>query len=142
MKTKRALVLSSGGSRGALQVGAVRALYEMGYAPDLMTGTSIGSANAAFLAVNGFNQSAIEKLQQVWETTAHKDLMPTNLGWQILRAFFKRTKGFSQEQIRAFAVSNGITPDLHFRDLTEVKFYPVASDLDKAETCLVEYPAP
>lgn len=130
MKMKRALVLGSGGARGALQVGAIRALYEMGYSPQLMTGSSIGAANAAYLAVNGFNQSGIEKLQQVWEMTIDKDLLPTNLWWHFMRAFFQKTKGFSQEQIRAFAIANGITPDLRFRDLTGVKLYPVASDLN------------
>ncbi|MHC1781163.1 MAG: patatin-like phospholipase family protein [Anaerolineaceae bacterium] len=129
MKTKRALVLSSGGSRGALQVGAIRALFEMGYSPDLITGASIGAANAAFLAVNGFNKSGIEKLQSVWETTIDKDLLPTDLWWQIIRAFLKRTRGFSLELIQAFAIANGLTPDLCFRDLDEIKLYLVASDL-------------
>ena len=128
--TKRALVLGSGGSRGALQVGAIRALYEMGFTPDLITGASIGAANASFLAVNGFNQAGIDKLQHVWETTIDRNLMPTNLWWQFMRAFFKRTKGFSQEQIRAFAVANGVTPDLRFRDLPDMELYPVASDLN------------
>lgn len=129
MKTKRALVLSSGGSRGALQVGAIRALYEMGYSPDLITGASIGAANATFLAVNGFNQSGIDKLKRVWESTVDKDLLPTNLWWQIMRAFLKKTRGFSIEQIRAFAIANGVRPDLRFRDLKEIELYLVASDL-------------
>jgi NTE family protein len=130
MNTKHALVLGSGGSRGALQAGAIKALYEMGYSPELITGASIGAANAAFLAVHGFNQSGIEKLLQVWETTIDKDLMPTNLWWQITRAFLRRSKSFSQEQIRMFAIRNGLTPELRFGDLGSVKCYPVASDLD------------
>jgi NTE family protein len=130
MNTKRALVFGSGGSRGALQVGAIRALYETGYSPDIMTGASIGAANAAFLSVHGFNHAGIEKLQQVWESTIDRDLLPTDLWRQVMRAFFKRSKGFSQEQIRAFAIANGLTPDLRFRDLIGVKFYPVAADLN------------
>jgi NTE family protein len=130
MDTKRALVFGSGGSRGALQAGAVRALYETGYSPDIMTGASIGAANAAFLSVHGFNRAGIEKLCQVWESTIDRDLLPTDLWRQVMRAFFRRSKGFSQEQIRAFAIANGLTPDLRFRDLVGVKFYPVAADLN------------
>lgn len=40
-------VLSGGGSRGPLQVGAMRALLEAGIVPDLLVGTSIGAVNVA-----------------------------------------------------------------------------------------------
>ena len=48
-----AFVLGGGGARGALQVGAFRALFEAGYQPDLLVGTSIGAVNAAGLAIVG-----------------------------------------------------------------------------------------
>ncbi len=48
---RTALVLGGGGSRGALQVGALRALYEAGIKLDILVGTSIGAANATALAV-------------------------------------------------------------------------------------------
>ena len=127
---KRALVLGSGGSRGAMQVGAIRALFEMGFSPEIITGASIGAANASFLAVNGFTQHGMDQLQQVWETTIEKDLMPTNLWWQFMRRIITRSKGFSQEKIRAFAIENGISPELCFRDLRNIELYPVASDLN------------
>ena len=38
-----AFVLSGGGARGALQVGALRALAEAGVQPDLLVGTSAGA---------------------------------------------------------------------------------------------------
>jgi predicted patatin/cPLA2 family phospholipase len=44
-----AFVLGGGGVRGALQVGALRALFEANYQPDLLVGISIGAANAAGL---------------------------------------------------------------------------------------------
>ncbi len=53
MKRKKlAFVLSGGGARGALQVGALRALLEAGIKPDMLVGTSIGAANAALFALN------------------------------------------------------------------------------------------
>src|SRR5262249_26347136 len=45
-----AFVLSGGGARGALQVGALRALLEAGIRPDVIVGTSIGAWNGALLA--------------------------------------------------------------------------------------------
>ncbi len=132
MKKKRAFVLGGGGSRGAMQVGALRALLEAGYLPDLVTGASIGAANGAFLAVHGYNPQGLQKLEQVWRSTVDQDLLPTNLWWQTMRAFFHRSRaqGFSQERIRQFAISNGLTPELRFKDLIDVKLYPVAADLN------------
>ncbi len=130
MKKKLAFVLGGGGSRGAMQVGALRALLEAGYLPDLITGTSIGAANGAFLTVHGYNPQGMQKLEQVWRSTVNQDLLPTNLWWQTMRAFFRRSKGFSQERIRQFAISNGLTPDLRFKDLIDVKLFPVAADLN------------
>jgi NTE family protein len=45
-------VLGGGGSLGAVQVGMLQALGEHGIAPDLVTGTSIGSINGAVLALD------------------------------------------------------------------------------------------
>lgn len=145
MKKKLAFVLGGGGSRGAMQVGALRALLEAGYFPDLVTGASIGAANGAFLAVHGYNPQGLQKLEQVWRSTVNKDLLPTNLWWQTMRAFFHRprlhgngvfsngsfsTRGFSQDRIRQFAIANGLTPELRFKHLIEVKLFPVAADLN------------
>jgi NTE family protein len=130
MKKKLAFVLGGGGSRGALQAGALRSLFEAGYHPDLVTGTSIGAANGGFLAVHGYSLHGIQKLERLWASTVNQDLMPTNLWWQTMRAFFKRSRGFSEQRVREFAISNGLTPDLRFRDLQDVMFYPVAADLN------------
>jgi predicted acylesterase/phospholipase RssA len=43
-------VLGGGGSRGALQVGVLHALAEVGFAPDICVGTSSGALNAAMVA--------------------------------------------------------------------------------------------
>lgn len=47
-----AFVLSGGGSRGALQVGALQVLLEAGVRPDLLVGASAGVVNAAYLAAD------------------------------------------------------------------------------------------
>ena len=47
-----AFVLSGGGNRGALEAGALLALFERGIQPDILVGTSAGAMNAAFIAIN------------------------------------------------------------------------------------------
>ena len=46
----RALVLAGGGARGSYQVGVWRALTELGWRPQIITGTSVGSLNGAMFA--------------------------------------------------------------------------------------------
>lgn len=129
-KKQLAFVLGGGGSRGALQVGALRALLEAGYHPDLVTGTSIGAANGAFLAVNGYTLPGIAKLEKTWQNTVNKDLMPANMWWQTMQILFRKPNGQLVNKIREFAIENGITPDLRFSDLETPFLYPVAADLN------------
>src|SRR5258708_5042210 len=60
-----AFVLSGGGARGALQVGALRALLEHGERPDVIVGTSIGAWNGAVLARNP-TLTGVEELADIW----------------------------------------------------------------------------
>lgn len=60
-----AVVLSGGGSLGAVQVGALRALFEAGVRPDLFVGCSVGALNAAFLAVDP-TLDRLTELERVW----------------------------------------------------------------------------
>lgn len=60
-----AFVLSGGGARGALQVGALRALLEHGERPDLIIGTSVGAWNGAWLAM-GPTLERIATMARVW----------------------------------------------------------------------------
>ncbi|MCW2842153.1 MAG: Patatin [Nocardioides sp.] len=53
MATARTIfVLSGGGSRGAGQVGMLRALHHAGVAPDVLVGASVGAVNACFVAAH------------------------------------------------------------------------------------------
>jgi NTE family protein len=127
-----AFVLSGGGSRGAMQVGALNALLKGGYKPDIITGTSIGAANAAFLAVHGYNDQGLQKMEQAWKETIYQNLLPTNFWWLIVRSFFRHPWGYSQQKIRDFAIANGITPELQFKDIRDIRLFLVASDLNSA----------
>lgn len=129
MKKKLAFVLAGGASRGALQAGALRALFESGYRPDLIVGTSIGAANGSFLAVHGFNEPGLQKMEEFWRSVASQSPMPANLWWEAMRVFLHRSHGASMERIREIAISFGLTPDLRFKDLRYTPYYTVAADL-------------
>ena len=49
--TVRGLVLAGGGAKGSYQVGVYQALMELGWLPDVITGASVGSLNAALFVM-------------------------------------------------------------------------------------------
>ncbi|MGZ3675350.1 MAG: patatin-like phospholipase family protein [Ktedonobacterales bacterium] len=69
-----AFVLSGGGARGALQVGALRALLEHGERPDVIVGTSIGAWNGAVLARNP-TLTGVEELADIWHSVRSSRVM-------------------------------------------------------------------
>jgi NTE family protein len=68
-----AFVFSGGGPLGALQVGALQALFEHGIRPDLAVGTSVGALNATFIAFNPTTGGA-ENLTRIWRNLEESDL--------------------------------------------------------------------
>src|SRR4029450_10262226 len=60
------LVLQGGGALGAYQAGVYEALSEAGFAPDWVTGVSIGAINAALIAGNP-PAKRIERLREFWD---------------------------------------------------------------------------
>lgn len=65
---KRALVLSGGGSRGAYQVGALKALAEDGRSWDSVHGVSVGALNAGWIAMHKkhLHGVCISTLYSIW----------------------------------------------------------------------------
>jgi len=133
MERPLAFVLGGGGARGALQVGAIKALLEAGVQPDILVGTSIGAVNAAFLALHGVSLLGVEQLVQAWEDSARADLLPSNYLWLTVRALFGRPVEAPVHRMREFFLAHGITPELKFADLPDVRLVIVAADLNKGE---------
>lgn len=136
MDKKLAFVLSGGGSRGALQVGAMVALLENGHQPDLLVGTSIGSVNAAFLALNGFSKPSLDMLADIWREVSKIDLLPMNYLWLAWRAMFRRSSSDPASRIKDFILTHGISPDLCFADLPYPQLILVSSDLNTGQPVL------
>jgi NTE family protein len=123
-------VFSGGGARGALQVGAMRALTEAGILPDHMVGVSIGAANAAYLAINGVSLQSIDRLADLWIAGTRHDPLPTNPFRIALSALIHSSDDQFYERLRESFISFGLNPALSFKDLTDIQLTIVASDLN------------
>lgn len=128
---KLAFVLSGGGARGALQVGALRALLEAGIEPAMMVGTSIGAVNSTFLAIHGYTTAGLEALEEAWRDAAAAELLPANYLRLTARMLFRRGgKSPFVDDMRAFYIEHGLSPDLRYGDLKGIPFFVVAADLN------------
>ena len=136
MKKPLAFVLGGGGARGALQVGALRALLEAGYQPDLLVGTSAGGINATFMAMRGVTLQNIPELAQAWHEAAAAELFPKNYLWLTVRALFRRPDVHTKHRLRDFFVSHGVNPELRFGEIQGIRLILVAADLNASQPAL------
>ena len=67
---RKALVLAGGGARGSYQVGVWRALTELGWNPQIITGTSVGSLNGSMFALDLY-----ETARDMWTSIRSQDVM-------------------------------------------------------------------
>jgi len=127
-----AFALGGGGARGALQVGALRALLEASLHPDLLVGTSVGAVNAAYVAVRGFTVETLTELEAAWRDAVEADLLPANHLWLTVRILFNRAnvRPF-RHRFRDFFVAHGLDPELCFGDLSGPRLILVAADLNE-----------
>ncbi|HSB89428.1 MAG TPA: patatin-like phospholipase family protein [Anaerolineales bacterium] len=128
-----AFVLGAGGARGALQVGALRALIEAGVKPDLLVGTSVGAINAVGLGLWGVDLAGIEALERVFQEMGEANLMDSRLARVTLRALSGRPNLYGSRRIREYFVSKGISPTLRFDQIADVRLGLVSADLDSGQ---------
>ncbi|MBK5251233.1 MAG: patatin-like phospholipase family protein [Peptostreptococcaceae bacterium] len=84
---KLGLVLEGGGAKGAYQVGAYKALMELGIEIDGIAGTSIGAINGAMIA-----QGSFERCYDVWH-----GIRPSTL-FDVDEGYIKRIIGFELDE--------------------------------------------
>jgi NTE family protein len=136
MKNKLAFVMGGGGSRGALQVGALNALLETGLRPDLLVGTSIGSVNAAFLALHGFSKDTLDKLTEIWREVSDLDLLPANYLWLTMRAMFRHNVNDPSQRLKEFFIAKGLQPELSLSQFQQPRLIIVSSDINTGKPIL------
>jgi NTE family protein len=86
--TKKALVLSGGGARGAYQAGVYRYLEEIGFFPDVICGTSVGALNAVALG-SGMRS---DRLIELWKNIDKNEVLSISW-WKAVTNFFKKEQG-------------------------------------------------
>jgi NTE family protein len=131
-----AFVLGGGGGRGAMQVGALRALFEAGYKPNLLVGTSIGAVNAAGLTFWGTNQDGITALEQAYQKMEEGHLMDLRPYQLAFHALSGRPNRHASQRIADLAISMGITPDLRFDQAPHARLAMIGTDLEKGKTVM------
>lgn len=124
----RAFVLSGGGNLGPLQVGALRALYEAGIAPQMLVGCSAGALNSAYLA-REFSAPQLERLANVWRDVRTRDVYPGHLGEVFWRFVTGQDSLYDNRNFYAFLQRHGTTPAHTFAQLQQRKLYITATHL-------------
>jgi NTE family protein len=124
-----AFVLSGGGSRGAMEAGGLKALYEAGIRPEMIVGSSAGALNAVFLTTHP-SPEGVDRLCEIWRTLRNHDIVPGNLltkAWRLLRG---KPSVFAQEPLKAF-IQRHIPPGVEtFGDLpSSIQLYVTAASL-------------
>ena len=117
-------------------MGALRALHERGYQPDLVIGTSAGAINAAYIALHGFSAQGIDALGEAWHRAGETELLPANYIRQTLRAMLRASPAGPAQRLRDFFMANGILPDLTFADMHSPRLIIVSSDLNTGKPVL------
>ena len=95
---KKAVVLSGGGSKGAYQVGVWKALRKLHYHYEIVTGTSVGAINGAFMV-----QRDYFKCLKLWENINFEqlftELFPDKIKWFTGKASIYKKYALSFELI-------------------------------------------
>ena len=81
----RALVLAGGGAKGSYHVGVYRALQQLGWVPDIITGASVGALNGVL-----FTMGKVQEAEDIWRSMELHDVLelPATTEKQELYNFF------------------------------------------------------
>ncbi len=127
-----AFVLSGGGNRGPLEVGALQVLLENGIQPDMLVGTSAGAINAVFLAMDPTVEGALA-VGRKWSKVNGDQVLHGNRLSMLWRFLTGKDSLYTNEGLRHLIEEN-LPPGVErFGDLQRIKVYIVATSLDTGE---------
>jgi len=126
-------VLGGGGSLGSMQVGMLRALAEAGIAPDLVAGTSVGSLNAAVLALPG--EGRAPRLERIWSSMTKHEAFPGGVFSQVRTLRHSKTHLFPNSGL-ATIIDEHIGEGITFEDLG-LPLGVVVTDVETAQPVLL-----
>lgn len=125
-EARTALVLSGGGSKGALQAGLYRALCELEATPDVIVGSSVGALNGALIAA-GVGPKTVAR---GWAELSRGDLFTLN--WSLLWRGLGAPSVFSGDRFRAFLEQR--LPVRRFEEL-DIPLHVVSTHLSLGRAC-------
>jgi NTE family protein len=120
-----AFVLSGGANLGAAQVGALLALLDVGIAPDVVVGCSVGALNATYLAAEP-TLPQVESLADVWRSLSVDNVFDTRKIKAIANVVRRQDHLFEADPLRALIRRLAPVTDLAH---TLVPVHVVATDL-------------
>jgi NTE family protein len=128
-RPRRAFVLTGGGALGAVQVGALQALFAGGITADLLVGTSAGALNAAFIAHDPCYEAAVA-LEAIWRAASRNTIFPIRP-----REVALGLAGRLDHLVSPAGIRRWIEANLSFQRFDEVAvpLYVVATDLSTGE---------
>ncbi len=119
------LVLSGGGSMGALQAGILVVLVRKGFRPKRIVGTSVGALNGAFLAFHPTPDGA-QELVEIWrglEKERYLRINPVSIAYRLAS---RQTYLFRNDFLHELIAAHTVTDDFA---ATAVPFYVAATNL-------------
>jgi NTE family protein len=124
-----AFVLSGGGSRGAFEVGALRALLSHGIQPDMLVGSSAGAVNATALALDP-TLTGVDRLQNLWLSMDEKVFFPSNPVVAALRLVLRQPSLYSNQRMYRLIVSEVQHQASCFSDINNARLFLTAVNLE------------
>ena len=130
-RPREAVVLSGGGSLGAAQIGALRALLEAGIRPDLFVGCSVGALNAAAMASDP-TLGRLDELERIWRGLTARDVFGGTRRTVATHLVRRDDHLYEPEALRAL-----LRRAVPLRDLSEtvVPCHVVTTDLQNGASC-------
>jgi NTE family protein len=120
------LILTGGANWGAVQVGAMGALFERGFRPEFIVGVSVGAINGAYLAARPSSEG-VDSLVKLWEKADARRIFGSRFARiRELAAVLVHDSAFSNRALRSFLAQS--LPVRRFEETT-IPFAVVASDL-------------
>lgn len=129
MKKCTTFVFGGGGSHGALQVGAIRALLESEIYPDLLVGTSIGAVNAVALALWGNDLESVSRMESAWKAVSMMQMLDPRLACMLIGSLLGHPGETARKKVAEYFISLGITPELRFDQVAGPRLGLVSADV-------------
>lgn len=127
-----ALVLTGGGSLGAVQVGMLSELLSSGVAPDLIVGVSAGALNGAFLAEDP-GLDTLNRMVALWSRVTTREIL--GLSWRSVLALM----GLRDHIANSQGLHTLLARELRSQDFgqLQIPLHVISADLTTGEAVIL-----